>query len=222
MVTISDSIIYQDTSIIALNKPAGLLTITDGYVQEKENLYQLLKKEFKEVLVVHRLDKETSGVIIFAFTQKAHKFLNIQFQNRMIIKKYVAITHNIPNWDEYEAKLSIKINGDRKHRTIVSQSGKSSFTFFKRGDIDLSKNISIVYAFPKSGYTHQIRAHLSYLGHPILGDSLYNKNLNSQQLILNQNQSRIMLHAESIEFIHPELEEKMILSVPIPFLLNKF
>lgn len=217
---LTDLILYKDNSIIAVNKPSGLRTIPDGYDKNKENLQTLLKTEFPELMTVHRLDKETSGVIIFARNQDAHRNLNIQFEKRLIQKKYWVISHNIPDWENFTAKFPLVVNGDRQHRTIISQSGKASETQFIRHKFDQQKCISFLEAIPHTGYTHQIRAHLSFLGLSILGDLLYTKGLSSTQRELNKSVNRLMLHAASIEFLHPETSQKIIINTDIPFSID--
>ncbi|MDX9849213.1 MAG: RluA family pseudouridine synthase [Anaerolineaceae bacterium] len=221
MLNTSDLIISIDESIIAVNKPSGLRTIPDGYDQDKENLQSLLKIAFPDLMTVHRLDKETSGVILFARTKEAHRALNIQFQERKIKKKYWLIAHNIPEWDQFDAKFPMVVNGDRRHRTIVNQAGKPSETLFFRHGYDQNKCLSFLEAIPHTGYTHQIRTHCSFLGFPILGDDLYSKQLTTSQLHLNNQVNRMMLHATSIEFIHPITNQKLLIETEVPFSLEK-
>ena len=213
-------IVHVDSSFVIVNKPAGLLTIQDGYEKNKIHLNLIIKEQFPEIMTVHRLDKETSGLMVFARNEQSHRFLNSQFESRNVIKKYWVICHNIPEWHEYLAQFPLLVNGDRKHRTIVSPRGKYSETTFLRIDSDTSKNISLVEARPHSGYTHQIRAHLSHLGHSIVGDNLYNKGLSREQQNSNLVADRMKLHAYYLEFIHPETNQRISFSTEIPFSLN--
>ena len=130
MIIDPENIIFEDESIVAINKPSGLLTIPDGYHPEFENLKNELDNIFGRVWTVHRLDKETSGVIIFALTATAHRSLNLQFSNHTIYKEYLAITHNYPHWKKFDFEAFVTINGDRKHRTIISNTGKVSKSSF--------------------------------------------------------------------------------------------
>ncbi len=216
----TDLIIFIDNSIIAVNKPSGLRTIPDGYDKSKENLQTLLKPEFPELMTVHRLDKETSGVILFARNKEVHRNLNHQFENRLIRKKYWVISHNIPDWETITARFPLNLNGDRQHRTIIDQFGKLSETHFTRHKFDQEKCLSFLEAIPHTGYTHQIRAHLSFLGLSILGDLLYTKGLSSNQRELNKSVNRMMLHAASIEFFHPEINQKIIINTDAPFSID--
>jgi RluA family pseudouridine synthase len=217
---LTDLILYIDNSIIAINKPSGLRTIPDGYDKNKENLQSLLQIEFPELMTVHRLDKETSGVILFARNKVSHRNLNIQFENRLIRKKYWVISHNIPEWDNFTSRFPLLVDGDRRHRTIIDQSGKLSETHFVKLKFDQQKCLSFLEATPHTGYTHQIRTHLSFLGLSILGDLLYTKGLSSTQKELNKSVNRMMLHAASIEFIHPETNQKIIINTDIPFSID--
>jgi len=220
MLKTSDLIIFIDKSIIAINKPPGLRTIPDGYDQKIENLQSVLKIDFPELMTVHRLDKETSGVILFARNKETHRALNFQFEQRIIQKKYWCISHNIPEWDNLTARLPLLINGDRRHRTIINQKGKPSETHFIRHKYDRNKCLSFLEAIPRSGYTHQIRTQCSFLGFPILGDTLYKKDLSIAQLHLNNQVNRMMLHATSIEFIHPNTNQKLLIQTDAPFSLE--
>lgn len=217
---IEELIVYVDSSILVVNKPAGMRTIPDGYRQEIENLQTLLKRKFSNLFTVHRLDKETSGLVVFGLNKESHRNLNIQFEKRNVHKSYQAIVHNIPEWREYLIDLPLLIDGDRKHRTKVNQSGKKAQTFIKLIETNDHKNLSHFEAIPKTGYTHQIRAHLTQLGYPIFGDKLYSIKLTKDQNIINSSADRMMLHATSIEFDHPESNEKVRFSTEIPFNLN--
>ena len=160
-------------------------------------------------MTVHRLDKETSGVMIFARNKDTHRDLNSQFENRLVRKKYWAICHNIPEWTEYLAQFPLKVNGDRNHRTIISSTGKFSETLFIKHQSNFSTQLSLIEAIPRTGYTHQIRSHLSFLGFSILGDQLYFKDLSKSQRLKNNTANRLMLHAYFLEFTHPANKEKV-------------
>jgi RluA family pseudouridine synthase len=220
MINIDDIITYLDSSIVVVNKPSGLRTIPDGYNQEIINLQSLLKSRFPNLLTVHRLDKETSGLIIFALNNQSHRFLSTLFEQRKVQKRYYTITHSIPDWDEYIADFPLKIDADRKHRTRFHTEGKIAKTYLQKVEVSLQKNLSYMIASPKTGYTHQIRAHLSHLGFPILGDTLYSNHLSNTQKALNKSVDRMMLHAFSIEFTHPETDQIMILNSEAPFHLD--
>ncbi|MBA4385649.1 MAG: RluA family pseudouridine synthase [Anaerolinea sp.] len=191
-------ILYQDDSLIVVNKPAGLLTIRDGYNPDLPTVKTILEEDFGRCWIVHRLDKETSGVLIIAKNETAHRLINLAFQNHEINKIYHAIVLGVPSENEYILNLPLRIDGDRKHRTVVDfENGKPAISSVSI--ITVFEYYSLVSIKPETGYTHQIRAHLAYSGYPILGDKLYQKpNSNQTDLI-----SRTALHAYQITFIHP-------------------
>jgi RluA family pseudouridine synthase len=165
-------IIFEDEDIIGINKPSGVLTIPDGYQPNLPNLRDELLSEHGSIWVVHRLDKLTSGVVLFAKNKDSHKSLSVQFQNRQIRKKYIALMFGSPFWNKRTIDYPIRINGDHRHRTVTVQAnGKRAVT--KVENIRKYNSYSYVRVFPKSGYTHQIRCHLASIGHPIIGDNLY-------------------------------------------------
>jgi RluA family pseudouridine synthase len=191
-------ILYQDESIIVVNKPSGLLTIRDGYNPDLPTIKSILEEEFGRCWIVHRLDKETSGVLMVARNESTHRQLNLAFQNHKIQKTYHAIIIGVPSENQFEINLPLKVDGDRKHRTTVDdKNGKPAISNVSL--IKILENHTLVSIKPETGYTHQIRAHLSYSGYPILGDKLYQKP-NSRQTGLI---TRTALHAYQLTFIHP-------------------
>jgi RluA family pseudouridine synthase len=188
-------IIHQDEHIIVLNKPADLSVLPEGWQPEAPYLRQMLEEKYGSIFVVHRLDKITSGVMVFALTAEAHRVLNRQFEKHEVEKVYQAIVEGVPPWDAHTARHMLQTNVGRKHRTVVVRKrGKNSETEFKvlkRGQTE-----ALVEAHPKTGRTHQIRVHLSALGFPILGDTLYGAS--ETDLI-----ARPALHSYSIAFSHP-------------------
>lgn len=201
-------LLHQDKSIIIINKPAGLPVLPDGWQPDAPYLRQMLEAKFRTIFVVHRLDKVTSGVMVFARTAEAHRELNRQFERREVEKVYQAIVEGIPPWDERTARHMLQTNVGRKHRTVVVRKrGKNSETHFKvlkRGQAE-----ALLEAYPKTGRTHQIRVHLSALGFPILGDVLYGAS--ETDLI-----ARPALHALSLTLTHPKSGERVSFTAPYP------
>ncbi|HOL47827.1 MAG TPA: RluA family pseudouridine synthase [bacterium] len=191
------NIIYLDDSIIAVNKPAGLLSIPDGYDKNKICLSKIIEKKFGKVFIVHRLDKQTSGIILFARNSESHRFLNILMEKREVNKEYHAIIKGNPEWDKKTITLKLRKNGDKKHRTIIDEvKGKQAETEIIV--LERYSDYTLIAAIPKTGYTHQIRVHLSAIDFPILCDDLYNPFYTQQDVI-----NRLALHSFSITFIHP-------------------
>lgn len=204
-------ILFQDADYVAINKPAGLLSIRDGYNQDLPNAKSVLENTFTKVWTIHRLDKDTSGVLVFALNPTAHRQLNFQFETRKINKKYLALIHGHPPEDHFTIQFPLKINGDRKHRTIPNSSfGKEALT-----EINVLKTIgscSVALVSPKTGYTHQIRSHLWAFGYPIVGDNLYKT---PQTALDFSDFPRLALHAYTLAFFH-YLEERMLeITAPI-------
>lgn len=216
--------LYEDEHIIAIDKPAGLLSILDGYKLDIPNVHSILQQNTPKIWIVHRLDKETSGVMIFAKTSDAHRNLNQQFEHHMISKNYVAIV-----WGQFKQinqtiELPLSINADRKHRTRVTEEyGKRAITHINL--INQYHQFAYISVIPKTGYTHQIRAHLSEIGHPIIGDILYgnlqkaNKNKFDQDSVIRA--SRLFLHCYKLIFTHPVFETEIQLKSPIPSEFDK-
>jgi len=199
-----DHPIWIDTCLIAFNKPAGLLTIPDGYNPGLPCLRRWVEQEYGPVWVVHRLDKETSGIILFARTADAHRILNRQFEARQTHKEYHLLVHGNPAWSHQENAAPLKPNGDRRHRTIIHQThgrpARTDFSVISR----YKEGYTLLSARPHSGYTHQIRAHSAHLGFPIVNDRLYDpvrdRNVPSAHLEPLQ---RVGLHALSLQITHP-------------------
>lgn len=125
-------IIYEDEHLLVIDKPAGLPVLPDGWEKDAPYLMKTLEEEYGKIWIVHRLDKITSGVMVFARNAETHRALNIQFEERQAEKVYHAIVEGIPQWNEKTAKHPLRINVGHKHRTGVSDKyGKPSETHFK-------------------------------------------------------------------------------------------
>jgi RluA family pseudouridine synthase len=162
------SIIYEDEHIIAVNKSSGIAVGADRWDSSKERLDRLLQN----VLVVHRIDRDTSGLVVFAKNADAHRRLCTAFENRTVRKTYIAIVHGQPSWKETTCTLPLVVDGDKQHRTIIDRyQGKKALTYATV--LGGAGNYSILEVKPETGRTHQIRVHLASLGHPVVCDPIY-------------------------------------------------
>ena len=201
-------IIYEDKSLIVVDKPAGLSVLPDGWEKDSEYLVNMLEEQYEKIFIVHRLDKITSGVMVFARDAETHRALNIQFENHEAQKTYHAILEGNPKWDEKVAKHPLRANVGHKHRTMVDdKNGKPSETRFKV--IKRYSEAALVEAKPMTGRTHQIRVHAYALGHPLVEDILYGSRD-------RYGFPRPMLHAQTLTFIHPATNEGVKFSAPRP------
>ncbi len=195
------NILYIDEHIIIINKPAGLPVLPDGWEQDAPYLVKMLEEKYGKIFIVHRLDKITSGVMVFARDAETHRALNMQFEKHEAQKVYHAIVEGNPKWEEKVTKFPLRSNVGHKHRTIVDdKNGKPSETRFKI--LKRYQSSALVEALPMTGRTHQIRVHAAALGYPLLGDVLYGaKETDKIQ--------RPALHAYSLTFTHPESNERV-------------
>ena len=170
------SIIYQDENLIVVNKSSGISIGGDRWDETLERLDRLIERDLKipKLYTVHRIDKDTSGVILFAKNSETHRNLNMAFEHSRIAKHYVLIVHGRPSWKETTCDLALVPNGNKKHMTIIDKfRGKESVTRFNCRFS--AGNFSVLDAYPATGRIHQIRVHAAALGHPVVCDSLYGK-----------------------------------------------
>ena len=201
-------LLYEDGDILIVNKPANLPVLPDGWEPDAPYLLKLLLEKYPELLVAHRLDKVTSGVMVFARNPESHRALNMQFERHTTQKIYHAICVGTPKWDEHTAKHKLRINVGHSHRTVVDNGkGGPSETHFKV--LQRYPRYTLLEAIPATGKTHQIRVHAFALGIPLLGDSLYSAP--PTQLI-----ERPALHAQSLTITHPVSGESLTFTAPYP------
>jgi len=210
-----DTLIYLDREIMLINKPAGLLSIQDGYDHSLPHLATYYQPHFGKVWIIHRLDKETSGVMLLGRNAEAHRFYNAEFQAKTVNKHYHCLVAGTPAWEQTCVKLPLRLNADRLHRTRVDQeNGKPASTGIKL----LAKydGYSLLECELFTGYTHQIRAHLFAIGLYLLGETLYcekSQRANGQNAFGMQ---RIALHARTIAFTHCVTHKSMQFTAPYP------
>ena len=168
------SVVYEDENIAALNKSSGIAVTPDRWDPSVERLDRIAAEflKLKKIYTVHRIDKETSGLVVFAKNSETHKALSLVFEGRQVRKRYIAVVNGRPSWEETNCDLSLVPNGNKKHLTIIDRyRGKKSLTRFRL--LGYAANYSVLEALPETGRTHQIRVHLAALGHSVVCDGLY-------------------------------------------------
>lgn len=221
------TVIYSDDDIAVLNKRSGILIAADRYDPQALRLDFLAEKEFGRLLAVHRIDKDTSGIVVYARNAQAHRHLSLQFESRSVKKAYHCLVHGHPLWKTLTVSQPLLPDGDARHRTVINKKiGKPSVTDFEAAG--LCGPYAWVKAYPKTGRTHQIRAHLQDAGFPIVCDPLYSGNQKPVRLSDFKRRwngdtaeerpllSRLALHAYSIEIAHPKTENRMSFFAPYP------
>ncbi len=207
-------ILWSDDDILVVNKPPGLLTTPDGYDPSLPTLVTTLSPAWGQLWVVHRLDKDTSGVLLLARSPEAHRILNAAFRERRIHKIYHALVYNVPSWDELNLDHPLRINGDRRHRTVVDpDAGKPAQT--QLNVLHRYGRVALLKAAPLTGYTHQIRVHCAAAGFPLVADSLYwipgaPRPIPDPAWFIQ----RTALHAWSLSFPHPSTGQNLSFTAP--------
>ncbi|MCK5595096.1 RluA family pseudouridine synthase [bacterium] len=215
------SILYEDDSIIVVNKPAGIIvhpaqrmvsgTVVNFLLYHCKTLSDL--NGHIRPGIVHRLDKDTSGVIIAAKDNIAHANLAEQFKNRKAKKTYIAVVKGIISQDEGEINRPIaRCLSDRTKMAIAYVGGKRALTKFNV--LERYRKNTLINAYPRTGRTHQIRVHMAYLGYPILRDSVYGEGGKSKTE-LNSAINRQALHAHKISFSHPVSDKVVEFTAPL-------
>lgn len=202
-------IVYQDEHLVVVNKPSGLLSVPGKAISD--SVYQRVLNMFPNAsgnLILHRLDMATSGLLVLALNHRSHKHLQLQFINKVVKKQYVALLEGIISKKQGEIKLPLTLDFyDRPRQKVCFETGKSAHTNWQC--ISVENNQSRLLLEPVTGRTHQLRVHCAHtlgLDTPIVGDDLYGK----------QN-SRLMLHAKKLSFLHPISQQRMSFDVEPDF-----
>jgi RluA family pseudouridine synthase len=164
--------LHVDDNFLAVSKPSDLATIPGGWDPGEASLIKLLEADYGRLWVVHRLDKVTSGVVVFARNAETHRTLSMLFETRAVSKTYRALVNGTPVWDNHTARHRLRPDVGHSHRTAIDHvHGKPAATHFRVMERFVSH--ALVEATPETGRTHQVRAHAEALGFPLLGDTLY-------------------------------------------------
>ena len=204
------NVIHADHAILIVDKPAGLLSVPGKGEDLADCLIARVQMVYPEALLVHRLDRDTSGVMVFALTRHAQRELSLQFEKRKVRKTYRARLSGHLEPKEGHVDLPLIVDWPNRPRQHVDhENGKPAQTDWKVLGHD-EDGTTRVRLFPLTGRSHQLRVHMQSLGHPILGDALYAEGE-------ARDQPRLMLHAESLRFNHPETGRGVTFTAPCPF-----
>ncbi|WP_300010948.1 RluA family pseudouridine synthase [uncultured Roseobacter sp.] len=189
-------VLHEDAEVLLVDKPAGLLSVPGKGPELADCLLTRVQAAFPDALLVHRLDRDTSGVMIFALTPHAQRHLGLQFEKRMTRKTYVARVWGVPSEKTGTVDLPLIVDWPNRPRQMVDHAnGKPAQTDWRvlKDEGDTSR----VRLHPKTGRSHQLRVHMLALGHPILGDPFYATGPARAF-------PRLMLHSEELRFKHPQ------------------
>lgn len=203
-------LLYADVHLLALDKPSGLLSVPGRGERMADCLISRVQLRHPEALVVHRLDMDTSGIVLMGRGPEAQRQLSQLFMDRQVDKRYEALVHGVLLPDHGEIDLPLITDWPRRPRQKVdAQRGKPSLTRFRV--IERLDGLTRVSLEPVTGRSHQLRVHLMALGHPIVGDDLYGTEGDRATA------GRLMLHACHITLPHPETGAVLSVSCPTPF-----
>ena len=220
-------IIYEDEQLLVANKPPGLLSIPGRYDTEKTNLLGLLNQQYEKVWAVHRIDRETSGLIVFARNPEAHRHLSLQFEERKTRKFYLALLDG--KLFQPEGAIDSPIAEDPAHpgKMMIARKGKAAITHYRI--VEAFRQFTLVEARIETGRTHQIRVHFASISHPLAVDALYGRRealllseIKQRGFQLGRDQeerplmSRLSLHAWKLELEHPATGQTIAFEAPLP------
>ena len=220
-------VVYEDEHLVVVNKPAGLVVHPAAGV-DSGTLANALAYRFQQLSatggairpgIVHRLDKDTSGLMVVAKTEQGHEYLSDQFRARTVFKRYVALVYGVVKQQQGRIEQSIARDPRNRTRMAVVPGGREALSLYTvRRQYDV---FTLVDVELKTGRTHQIRVHLAWLKHPVVGDPLYsggreNSVQDPQRRAQIRKLSRQFLHAEELAFSHPATGERMQFVAPLP------
>ncbi|MGE3465974.1 MAG: RluA family pseudouridine synthase [Pyrinomonadaceae bacterium] len=231
-------IVYEDEFLAVINKPARMVVHPGAGVQTG-TLANAIAFHFAEAFaeqnhhdpdsirigIVHRLDKDTSGLIVVAKTDEIHEALSLQFRERLVYKAYVALVHGSPEQNSGKIEAAIGRNKHNRLRMKVAGHGRSALSLWKVRQ--RFEKFTLLDVEIKTGRTHQIRVHMAYINHPIVGDEIYNEGRDNTVADINvrnaiRNLGRFFLHAEKLSFTHPKTRERLEFTQPLPKELEEF
>ncbi|HPQ22622.1 MAG TPA: RluA family pseudouridine synthase [Saprospiraceae bacterium] len=224
-------IIYEDDHIIVVNKPAGIFTIGERFNPTGENLKSILEPKYGKLFVVHRIDKDTSGLVIFAKDAESHRDLSMQFEHREVEKYYLAIVDGNPSPAEGEIDAPLAESTVTRGKMLIHKRGKDAKSKYEI--VESFRDFSLVKVRIFTGRLHQVRVHMASVGHPLMIDSLYGKRsefyvseIKGRKYNPGKYQDekpmvdRLTLHAYRLSITHPVTGEKMSFEAELPKDMN--
>jgi len=205
-------LLHKDPGFLLVSKPSGLLSVPGRHPRNRDSVIARLQADYLQAAIVHRLDVDTSGIMVVPLGKQALSHISRQFQARTVSKSYTALVQGLVKDDQ--GSIDLPIAADAEHRPkykICHQTGKPSLTRYQVLARDEQLQQTRLLLHPVTGRSHQLRLHLWAIGHPILGCSFYA--LGDSALLA----SRLLLHATLLEFIHPYTGEKVRGESPPPF-----
>jgi 23S rRNA pseudouridine1911/1915/1917 synthase len=229
------NIVYEDDDLIVVDKPAGLI-VHPGAGQEAGTLANALVYHFNELSgragrirpgIVHRIDKETSGLLVVAKNDAAHEKLSEQFRNRTVFKLYVALVYGRVSQPQGEIEARLGRSPHNRTRMAVRRggAGRTAHTIFQVAE--RYREFTLLKVQIKTGRTHQIRVHMAHIGHPVVGDAVYGggRDNNVRDALIKREiheLGRQFLHSAQLAFAHPRSGERLEFSSPLPPELMRF
>lgn len=203
----SVEIVHADDDILVVDKPAGLLSVPGRYV--KDCVLHRVVFDYPDVTIVHRLDLDTSGLMILALNKPAARELSRQFRERLVGKEYMAVVRGRLEYSTGVIDAPLGPEPERRPRHRVDPLGKEAITRFQV--VAERDDRSLLRLTPRTGRSHQLRVHLAHIGHPILGCDLYADDQTFRAA------TRLLLHASALTFMHPAHADKLTFTSPAPF-----
>ncbi|WP_315077793.1 RluA family pseudouridine synthase [Acinetobacter guillouiae] len=210
---LTEHLIHRDDDFMVIHKPAGILTVPGKTADLQDCVINRLLKIEPKTLLIHRLDRDTSGILVFGLSKWGQKSISRQFQERQTSKTYQAVVAGTLHG---EGTVDVPVIYDPEHPPLHiadPEHNKPALTYWKATQHFQIQGQAVtrVELTPITGRSHQLRVHMQYLGHPIIGDTLY-ATVEQQQLM-----PRLCLHAQQLSFYHPKTEELVQFDCPVPF-----
>ncbi|GGF64844.1 pseudouridine synthase [Terasakiella brassicae] len=203
-------ILYVDEHIVVLNKPSGLLSVPGRDPAHRDSLQTRVQERFAQATTVHRLDMDTSGIVIMALHKEAHRHLSRQFENKCCTKTYVCLVDGLVEADCGSVDLPLRCDWPNRPLQMVDHElGKKALTHWKV--LERLVDRTRLELHPVTGRSHQLRVHCLSMGHPILGDRFYA----DEQAVTKE--KRLCLHAQALRIFHPVLQDELFFECPSEF-----